>query len=105
MRWSLGTSRRTWACRRWAWNHPRCLSPTSTRRPQPPRLPPTELARRRDLVASTRGPPPQFRVDRLYFRPQGIGEDELMTALYIAGIVAYWALLLVVVKRRSPGEA
>jgi len=28
-----------------------------------------------------------------------------MTVLYIAGIVAYWALLLVVVKRRSPGEA
>jgi len=28
-----------------------------------------------------------------------------MTALYIAGMVAYWALLLVVVKRRAPEEA
>jgi hypothetical protein len=28
-----------------------------------------------------------------------------MEALYVVGIVAYWALLLVVVKRRSPGEA
>jgi len=28
-----------------------------------------------------------------------------MTALYIAGIAAFWALLLVVVKRRTAGEA
>ncbi len=28
-----------------------------------------------------------------------------MTAIYVVGIVAYWALLLVVVKRRTPGEA
>jgi len=28
-----------------------------------------------------------------------------MTVMYVAGIVFFWALLLVVVKRRSPEEA
>jgi len=28
-----------------------------------------------------------------------------MTVLYVLGIAAFWALLLVVVRRRFPGEA
>jgi len=28
-----------------------------------------------------------------------------MVALYVVGIAAFWALLLLVVRRRTPGEA
>lgn len=31
-------------------------------------------------------------------------EHALMTALYIAGFVAFWAVLLIVVKRKAPEE-
>ena len=54
---------------------------------------------------STREPPPQLCVDRMYLAQRKQEKMEVMTALYIAGIVAYWALLLIVVKRRVPGEA
>ena len=41
----------------------------------------------------------------MYFGHRHWEKIWTMEALYIAGIVAYWALLLVVVKRRVPGEA
>lgn len=36
---------------------------------------------------------------------QGKAHCVYMTAIYVAGIVAYWALLLVVVRRKAPEGA
>jgi hypothetical protein len=41
----------------------------------------------------------------MYFTPVPKEKMNPMTALYVAGIAAFWTLLLVVVRRKTPEEA
>jgi len=41
----------------------------------------------------------------MYIGSLGLEKMQVMTALYVLGIAAFWAVLLIVVKRRSPEEA
>jgi hypothetical protein len=56
-------------------------------------------------VQSTHAAPPSIRTYRLYFGSRALEKIGTMEALYIAGIAAFWTILLLVVKRRSAGEA
>jgi hypothetical protein len=41
----------------------------------------------------------------MYFVGPALEKIQRMTALYVVGIAAFWAILLVVVRRRGPEEA